>query len=181
MDHHEAPPCHVPRRSERRLSACPHPRPSLRDVPGLDDHVGFLLRLAYQRAAANLVQSIGGTGLTPMQFATLLRLDERGPLSQNELGRSVGMPPANIHATVRRLVAAGLLTTGPGAGDRRLLVVELTDRGREALHGALPAATAANARTLGTLSDRERRTLMGLLRKLAPRVSDGRSPRSAAA
>ncbi len=101
-----------------------------------------------------------------MQFATLLCLRERGPLSQNELGRTVGMQPANIHATVRRLVADGLLTTRPGVNDRRLLLVDLTGKGREVLSRVAPAAAAANARTLSVLSEEERDTLMQLLGKL---------------
>ena len=129
--------------------------------------MGFLLRLAYQRASANLTDAIGPNGLTPTQFATLLRLDELGPQSQNELGRSVGMPPANIHDTVRRLLAGGLVTTAPSPTDRRLTLVDLTSAGRAKLREVLPAATAANADTLSALADDEQELLMSLLRPLA--------------
>lgn len=102
-----------------------------------------------------------------MQFATLLRLHELGPQSQNELGRSVGMPPANIHATVRRLLADGLLKTEASPTDRRLTLVDLTQAGHAKLRQVLPAATAANARTLSALADDEQDLLMSLLRALA--------------
>ena len=142
--------------------------------------MGFLLRLAYQRASANLTDAIGPNGLTPTQFATLLRLDELGPQSQNELGRSVGMPPANIHATVRRLLAGGLVTTVPSPSDRRLTLVDLTSAGRAKLREVLPAATAANADTLSALADDEQELLMSLLRALASSAERSATSRTSA-
>ncbi|MGI8716193.1 MAG: MarR family winged helix-turn-helix transcriptional regulator [Solirubrobacteraceae bacterium] len=126
-----------------------------------------MLRLAYQRASANLTEAIANHGLTPMQFQTLLRLRQRGAMNQNELGRSVGMPPANIHATVRRLVAAGLVVTRSQPRDRRLTLVALTEAGEQTLTDVLPIADAADRATLSVLSPRERRTVMALLRRLA--------------
>lgn len=138
------------------------------------------MRLAYQRASASLTDAIGSNGLTPTQFATLLRLDELGPQSQNELGRSVGMPPANIHATVRRLLADGLVTTAPSPTDRRLALVDLTAAGRAKLREVLPAATAANADTLAALADDEQELLMSLLRALAASAELTATPRTSA-
>lgn len=129
--------------------------------------MGFLLRLAHQRATSNLSQAIGGRGLTPTAFVTLARLDEGGPLSQNELGRAVGMAPANIHATVKRLRAAGLVRVQASPSDRRALLIDLSDTGRALLTDVLPDADAANRRTLGALGPAEQRTLIDLLRRLA--------------
>jgi DNA-binding MarR family transcriptional regulator len=131
------------------------------------EHVGFRLRLAYQRASGNLTQMLTGYGITPMQFQTLLRLYQRGPMTQNELGRSVGMPPANIHSTVRRLAGAGLVMTESIEHDRRVTVVRLTDHGQDTLGEVLPIADAANQRTLSVLTDREQQTLSSLLSRLA--------------
>jgi MarR family transcriptional regulator, lower aerobic nicotinate degradation pathway regulator len=131
------------------------------------EHIGFRLRLAYQRASANLTQALAGYGITPMQFQTLLRLHQRGPTSQNELGRSVGMPPANIHSTVRRLAGAGLVMTESMDDDRRVSVVRLTEHGQDTIGEVLPIADAANERTLSVLTDREQEVLSSLLSRLA--------------
>jgi MarR family transcriptional regulator, lower aerobic nicotinate degradation pathway regulator len=131
------------------------------------EHVGFRLRLAYQRASANLTQALAGYDITPMQFQTLLRLHQRGPTSQNELGRSVGMPPANIHSTVRRLAGAGLVMTESMDDDRRVSVVRLTEHGQDTIGEVLPIADAANERTLSVLTDREQEVLSSLLSRLA--------------
>ena len=134
---------------------------------GAEEHVGFLLRLAYQRASANLTDAIGASGLTPMQFQTLRRLRQRGQMTQNELGRSVGMPPANIHSTVRRLRASQLVAIRPSPVDKRRILVELTTRGEDTLRRVIPAADAANAHTLSVLTHTEQNALMDSLWKLA--------------
>ena len=165
MDRNQTTPRHVPQRREHRLT-----RPATRAIngefPASDERIGFLLRLAHQRATANLADAIGKRGLTAMQFVTMLRLHELGTLAQNELGRSVGMPPANIHAIVRRLLASGLIETRSSPGDRRLMLVNLTDAGRETLRAVLPAAAAANALTLSVLTSDEQSLLIDLLRKI---------------
>lgn len=102
-----------------------------------------------------------------MQFQTLLRLSQRGPLSQNELGRAVGMPPANIHTVVRRLAHAGLVRTERVAADRRVTVVHLTAPGEAMLREVVPIADAANERTLSTLTSAQQDALGRLLRRLA--------------
>lgn len=134
---------------------------------GAEEHIGFALRLAYQRASANLTEAIGASGITPMQFQTLRRLGERGQMTQNELGRSVGMPPANIHRTVRGLLGSGLVAVRARPGDKRVTLVELTPKGERLLHDVRPAADAANARTLSVLSADEQHAVMNGIWKLA--------------
>jgi len=133
----------------------------------LDDQVGHLLRRAYQRAAAHLAGRIRRYDLTPVQFATLVRLWEQGPLSQNQLGRLVAMPPANIHGLVRRLEARGLVTRASDDNDKRLLNVSLTDEGRKLVEELIPLDAASTEDALAGLDPGEREILYRLLRKLA--------------
>jgi len=135
----------------------------------LDDQVGFLLRRAYQRASANLVEKIGVHDLTPPQFATLARLYERGKVSQNLLGRLVAMEPANIRDVVQRLKRRGFVSTQRDPTDTRLLVVSLTPRGRALTQKLLPVEVACTSRTLAPLNKNERKVLYDLLRRLAER------------
>ena len=133
----------------------------------LDDQVGFLLRRAYQRASANLVEKIGHYQLTPPQFATLARLYERGELSQNLLGRLVTMEPANIRDVVQRLKKRGLVTTKRDAADTRLIVVGLTTTGHALTQQLLPIEVACTSKTLAPLNKDERKTLYDLLSRVA--------------
>ena len=132
----------------------------------LDDQVGHLLRRAYQRASSHLAGRIRALDLTPVQHATLIRLWEFGPLSQNQLGRLVAMPPANIHALVRRLEARGLVRRDPSPKDKRLLTVSLTEPGRKMAEALVPLDTAATADALKPLDPHERDALYAILKKL---------------
>ena len=132
----------------------------------LDDQVGHLLRRAYQRASGHLAARIRGIDLTPVQHATLIRLWEFGPLSQNQLGRLVAMPPANIHSLVRRLEARGLLRRDPSPKDKRLLTVSLTDEGRKMAASLVPLDAASTEDALKPLDQKERDALYAILKKM---------------
>ena len=133
----------------------------------LEDQVGFLLRRAYQRASSNLVDRIGPHDLTAPQFATLARLYERGPLSQNLLGRLVAMEPANIRDVVLRLKRRRLVTTGRDTGDGRLIVVGLTASGLSLVEQLLPIEIECTAKTLARFNASEKKILYDLLGRLA--------------
>src|SRR6267154_1076353 len=119
--------------STRAATAARRVQPAYR----LEDQVGFLLRRAYQRASANLVERIGPHDLTAPQFATLARLYERGPLSQNLLGRLVAMEPANIRAVVLRLQKRRLVMPRRAPDDGRLPLVSLPPSGMSLVRALL--------------------------------------------
>lgn len=130
----------------------------------LAEQAGFNLRRANQRHVAIFARRV--EGLTPTQFAALARLHERGPLSQNLLGRLTAMDSATIKGVVERLKAKGLAVVKPDASDQRLRLVELTREGRLAFERALPQALAARRETLAPLTDEEIRRFEALLLRL---------------
>lgn len=133
----------------------------------VESHVGHLLRRAYQRATANLHAKIAETGLTARQLATLARLAELGPLSQNRLGRLIDMEPANIHSLVRRLARRGLVSIDHDETDRRRLIISLTGAGESLFREAQAPSERANEETLSPLNAAERRDLFRLLQRIA--------------
>jgi len=136
------------------------------DGQPLDDHVGVALRRAYQHAVANLTARIARFDLSPLEFSVLVRLHDIGSWTQNSLGRSIFMEPANIAALVRRLAERGLVTREPDPDDRRAMRVSITPSGIELLAAARTEADAANTHTLSVLEPAERAELMALLRRL---------------
>ncbi len=72
----------------------------------LDDQIGFILRKVSQRHTAIFAAAFAD--LTPPQWATLAKLYEEGPTSQNQLGRLVALDAATIKGIVDRLGARGL-------------------------------------------------------------------------
>lgn len=94
----------------------------------LDDQIGFKLRLAQQKHLEIFTRRL--PEVTPQQFAVLARLEERGPLSQNHLGRLVGMDAATVKGVVDRLRNRGYVSATPSTTDRRRLEIALTEEGR---------------------------------------------------
>ncbi len=141
-----------------------------RTKPGTDQYileqqVGFILRQVSQRHAAIFAASIGDD-LTPTQWATLAKLLERGPCSQNLLGRQTAMDAATIKGVVDRLSNRGIVETRLDPKDARRLVVVLTPAGKVIAERALVNAEIITEETLQPLTSSERAIFLKLLKKL---------------
>lgn len=131
----------------------------------LDDQIGYVLRRVTQRHLAIFSDAIGE--VTTTQFAVLARLAEKGPLSQNLLGRETAMDAATIKGVVDRLARIGLVKSTPDPEDRRRLTVGLTPEG-EALYAQLVGtALQVSSQTLAPLTAEEQAQLLALLLRLA--------------
>lgn len=130
----------------------------------LDDQIGFVLRRVTQRHLAIFSALI--PEVTTTQFATLAKLAELGPLSQNHLGRETAMDAATIKGVVDRLRRIGLIETTDDPGDRRRLTVALTDAGRALIDTATPKAHQITVNTLAPLTAEDQATLLALLIRL---------------
>ncbi len=130
----------------------------------LEDQIGYVMRRATQRHLTIFADLM--TGLTTTQFATLARLHELGPMSQNHLGRATAMDAATIKGVVGRLSAQGLVQAQPDPGDRRRLTVSLTAEGIAVIEASYDLAGQVTARTLQPLNDGEQALLLALLSRL---------------
>jgi DNA-binding MarR family transcriptional regulator len=132
----------------------------------VDNQVGFLLRLAHQKANANLSARLAEFNLTPPQASVLLRLLEEGEVSQNQLGRFTAMESANIRDVVIRLRRRRLIAGNKSAEDARLILLSLTPAGLTLARSLIAVSIDSVAATLAPLSQRERDILRGLLRRV---------------
>lgn len=126
-----------------------------------------MLRRAYHRAKGNTTRLLKDLGITPMQAATVMTLHRRGPLSQADLGRAIGMEPANVHGLVARLRKQLLIDVEPHPTDQRQVRVTLSPLG-ERQAGAIAELSLQSATdTLAPLTPAERDQLMELLGRIA--------------
>ena len=132
----------------------------------LEDQIGHLIRRAHQRASAIFDQVMDGFDVTPVQYAALAKLHDLGPTSQNALGRLVGIDPATMFGVAGRLAKRGFVTPSVDPNDARLVLLELTDFGRETVTAMKARGFEVSERTLAPLSAEEARTLTHLLAKL---------------
>ena len=132
----------------------------------VEHQIGYLLRRAHQRATALFQANIGDPGTTPTQFTSMVKLGERGELSQNHLGRLVGIDKATAQGVVRRLRDRDLIAARPDPVDARRTLLRLTPAGEEALARLVANGPRVSAETLKPLDDAEQRTLLSLLARL---------------
>ena len=132
----------------------------------LENHVGFLLRKAYQRHAALFLDVAHEHALTPTQFAALVKVVELGRVTQNHLGRQVAMDPATIQGVIKRLTVRGLVERTDDPMDRRTAVLTPTQAALELIGTAVACAQRAHDTALSPLSAEERMVFLALLRKM---------------
>jgi len=132
----------------------------------LEDQVGFLIRRAHQRASAIFEQVMDAFDVTPVQYAALAKLHDLGPTSQNQLGRMVGIDPATMFGVAGRLARRGLVSPAVDPNDARLVLLSLTDAGRETVEAMKARGAEVTARTLEPLSGEEAETLLALLARI---------------
>jgi DNA-binding MarR family transcriptional regulator len=132
----------------------------------LEAQIGHLLRRAHQRATALFQARMDEVGLTPTQYAALVKIGEVGEISQNHLGRLTAMDPATSQGVIRRLQARGLIVLRPDPDDRRRTLLSLNDAGRRLVPTAIARGRAITKDTLAPLEAAEQATLLDLLKRL---------------
>jgi MarR family transcriptional regulator, lower aerobic nicotinate degradation pathway regulator len=132
----------------------------------IEDQIGYLLRRAHQRASAIFQMNIGDPNITPTQYSSMVKLYEHTELSQNLLGRLVGMDKATMQGVVRRLKDRGLVDSRPDPGDARRTLLSLTTNGQRSVERMILNGPAVSRETLKPLNPNEQRVLQELLAKI---------------
>lgn len=128
-----------------------------------------MLHRAGQLADEIFAASIGGSDLTPRQFAVLKAVAGSTEPSQTVLVDMTGIDRSTLADIVRRLVERGLLGRKRSSQDARAYIVRLTAGGQKAIKKAEPAARKTDDRLLAALSAGERVTFMKALARIAER------------
>ena len=144
------------------------PESAVEDDPlyTIEQQVGFLLRRAHQRSAAIFQDLFADSGLTPLQFTSLVKIRDQGRASQNLLGRLTHADPATIMGVINRLVERGLIRKSADPDDKRKSILILTSKGLNLIEALETAARSVSEETLAPLSANEQKTFLRLLTKL---------------
>ena len=130
----------------------------------LDNQIGYLLRLTNQRHLEIFSEHM--PELTPTQFSVLARLYDVGELSQNELGRRVGMDAATTNGVIDRLSRKNLIHSKSDENDKRRLCISLSKKGVKTTENAIQNAQSITQETVRNLTVAETTRLLVLLKKL---------------
>jgi DNA-binding MarR family transcriptional regulator len=104
-------------------------------VPTLDEKIAALDRVLELAVLVNrdLTSSLAAYGLTPARTHLLWELFHRGPSTQRVLADALRVSARNVTGLVDGLEETGYVTRRPHPGDRRALLVSLTDQGMQVM------------------------------------------------
>jgi DNA-binding MarR family transcriptional regulator len=146
-------------------------RPDLEPAPL--EVVGRVIVLA-QHLERSVEAALEKHGLTLGQFdilATLRRHGKKGGLTPTQLLESVMLSSGGMTARLDALAQAGYIARKPNPDDRRMVVIELTSKGRRTIDHATKTRFAEAKDSLPPLNDVEMAALTGLLRRWLAQVA----------
>ena len=130
--------------------------------------IGRLLRAA-SRVSRAREAALAPYRVTAGDFdvmATLYRVAPAEGLNSKHLSTSALITSGAMTTRLDRLERAGMIRRRPDPGDRRAVLVQLTEEGQRAAAQAVRAVFHAHEECLRPLSERDRKTLATLLRRL---------------
>lgn len=126
--------------------------------------------LAFETATRDLVglalRSVADRGVSLSQFRLLLTLDEIGPASSTACASALGVVGSSITRLANRLAVSGHLMRGSDPGNRSVVLLELTDSGREVVRSVTEHRRRELGRALGHLSPEVRAACAAALAQL---------------
>jgi DNA-binding MarR family transcriptional regulator len=155
----------MPRRSTR--SRAPKSAESSEQVVDLDRYVpAFLTWIANKlsRGASQHYLNVFDVGIETWRCLVLLAIE--GRISAQKVSRVIGMDKASVSRTFKSMQARGLITFSLDDTDGRLRLATLTPAGRDLHDQIIGIALEREKAFLAVLSDDERETLIGLLKRL---------------
>ena len=158
--------CQVVDNLRRRLMA----RRTGSSVAAPEERIGFLLYRAGLAVAQAYEAQMRPSGFTPGEVGVLTHLASHGAGHIREVGRSLGVSPQTVINLARGLEAKGMLLRTGSSADRRTVILEVTEVGRNALLRADEIACRfdrAIERVVGKDAQSTSRALRRLLEKNA--------------
>ncbi len=131
------------------------------------------LMRAQQLVLSELDELLREHGLTFARYEALVLLtfSRRGSLPLGKMGERLQVHPTSVTSIVRRLEAADLVSRRDHPTDRRTVLAEITDLGRERVAAATEALVAAHF-GLGSLGAVELQAIFDVLRPVRLAAGD---------
>src|SRR5690348_4414123 len=140
------------------VSTWPQIDPDVEGIVSRVDKIGRYLQNAFRA-------SLGQAGLTKEEWKVIMALS-RGVRSHGWLCRHLDVSTGAMTNRLDKLEDRRLIKRAPDPDDRRGVLLELTEGGRERLDGYVDAGASREKELLSGLSPAEKRELNALLSKL---------------
>ena len=106
------------------------------------------------------------TGISASQLSCLLVLSKTGPLALSKLGKKVSLSPSMITSLVDQLEKKELVVRKRKTTDRRVVSIELTDKGKEKVNNTPPSFQELLIESLSYINEEEKKSLHKNLSRL---------------
>jgi DNA-binding MarR family transcriptional regulator len=132
------------------------------------DRPTWLISRVYARSSGllNAGFEAHGSGLRSYHYRLLAALEEWGPASQADLGRSTGIDRSDVTAALAELESRNLIERTVDPEHKRRNIVTLTPEGREQLRDLDTVLDAIQDELLAPLTATQRRQFITLMSRL---------------
>ncbi len=130
------------------------------------DRLGFLLAKNHLSFVNQLEARLEPDGMTGRHFGCLTVIADEGPMTQQRLGKWMGVDRTTVVAIVDRLEAEGFVERRRDPADRRAYALEVTREGEAWLKQASKVVLEMEDEYLASLSAAEREQLVVLLQRV---------------
>jgi MarR family transcriptional regulator, lower aerobic nicotinate degradation pathway regulator len=132
------------------------------------DRPTWLISRAYARSSGllNAGFEAHGSGLRSYHYRLLAALEEWGPASQADLGRSTGIDRSDVTAALAELESRNLIERTVDPEHKRRNIVTLTPEGREQLRDLDTVLDTVQDELLAPLTATQRRQFITLMSRL---------------
>ena len=130
------------------------------------DSLGEAFGAVARRLRAASMAAFAAYDVTPSQVRAIRVLASHGGVRSKELADHLRIAPRSATEVVDALEAKGLVARSPDPGDRRAVVVALTDRGHELSEEVRRARGVESEKMFSRLTEADRDALARILGKL---------------
>jgi DNA-binding MarR family transcriptional regulator len=132
----------------------------------LDEFLPYRLTVAAERLSLAFSRSYSKAfGLSNPEWRILAHLTQTGEVSVRDIQKRVGLEKSKVSRAATRLETAGYLTKAMNPEDRRLIKLELTEKGWDLMSELIPMAIAHQKKLLARLGN-DLDPLISTLRRL---------------
>ena len=127
---------------------------------------GHLIRRMQQISTAIFTEELKGIDLTSVQWAALHAISERQDLDATRLAETIFFDRATIGGVIERLELKGLISRNMSESDRRIKVLNITEKGKNLISDCDNIVLGVQNKILAPLNDDEKATFLLLIDKI---------------
>ncbi len=129
--------------------------------------IGYTLKITQHRLRQRLEAELAGTGVSAAQNAVLLAIGDNPQISNAALARAAFVTAQSMQGMLVTLEREGFILRTPHPEHGRIIMTELTEKGKAAAEAGAMAAETVERQMLAKLTDKEARLLGELLQRCA--------------